>query len=80
MQLGASRGYVSCLCGKVLKGAAIGLVSLQQSVAKMASNDKYESQYSEELTNFIDTPAAAAPAPESTEFGVRSTAVSSYFP
>lgn len=42
----------------------------------MASKDEYKSEYSEELTNFIETPAAPAPAPESTEFGVRSTAVS----
>ncbi|KAI4725452.1 S-adenosyl-L-methionine-dependent methyltransferase [Aureobasidium sp. EXF-10728] len=40
----------------------------------MASKDEYKSEYSEELTNFIDTPAVPAPAPESTEFGVRSTA------
>ena len=42
----------------------------------MASKDEYKSEYSEELTNFIKTPSVPAPAPESTEFGVRSTAVS----
>lgn len=42
----------------------------------MASKDEYKSEYSEELTNFIDTPAAPPTAPESTQFGVRSTAVS----
>ncbi|KAG9711381.1 hypothetical protein KCV02_g24878, partial [Aureobasidium melanogenum] len=40
----------------------------------MASKDEYKSEYSEELTNFIETPAAPPTAPESTQFGVRSTA------
>jgi hypothetical protein len=45
----------------------------------MASKEEYKSEYSEELTNFIKTPSVPAPAPESTEFGVRSTAVSLSF-
>jgi hypothetical protein len=69
---------------KYLKGEALnllqGLVRLEEVSAFatiiMASKDEYKSEYSEELTNFIKTPSVPAPAPESTEFGVRSTAVS----
>lgn len=42
----------------------------------MSSDLKDLSTYSEESFDFIDTPPAPPPEPESTKYGVRSTAVS----
>ena len=42
----------------------------------MSNDVKNESLYSEEEIEYIETPATEPPAPESTQYGVRSTAVS----